>query len=131
MALTDTAPSKLEQKDRPLVSVVVCAYTSERLAQLKLTIASLLDQTYSRREIVLIVDHNPDLHTQLAALANEDVRIASNQGKRGLADARNTGISLARGEIVAFIDDDADADNHWLQRLVECYRDPAVIGNGG
>lgn len=131
MTLTDSAPSRQEAKSRPLVSVVVCAYTSERLAQLKLTIASLLNQTYSQREIVLIVDHNPDLHTQLAALANEDVRIASNQGKRGLADARNTGISLARGEIIAFIDDDADADNHWLERLVECYRDPSVIGNGG
>jgi glucosyl-dolichyl phosphate glucuronosyltransferase len=131
VTLTDTAPSTLEKKDRPLVSVVVCAYTSERLVQLRHTIASLLNQTYAQREVVLVVDHNPDLHSQLAPLANEEVRIASNRGKRGLADARNTGIALARGEIVAFIDDDADADNHWLERLVECYRDPAVIGNGG
>jgi glycosyltransferase involved in cell wall biosynthesis len=131
VTLTDAAPSRQERKSRPLVSVVVCAYTSERFAQLRYTIASLLNQTHQEREIVLIVDHNPELHTQLAPLASEGVRIASNQGKRGLADARNTGIALARGEIVAFIDDDADADNHWLERLVECYRDPAVIGNGG
>jgi len=131
VTLTDTAPTQQEDIGRPLVSVVVCAYTSERLAQLRQTIASLLNQTYVRREIVLIVDHNPDLQTELADLAGKDVRVASNQGKRGLADARNTGIALAKGEIVAFIDDDADADSNWLERLVECYRDPAVIGNGG
>lgn len=131
VTLADTAPFQQEEIRRPLVSVVVCAYTSERLAQLRHTIASVLNQTYTPREIVLVVDHNPDLHTQLAPLANDDVRIASNKGKRGLADARNTGIAMARGEIVAFIDDDADADYHWLERLVESYRDPAVIGNGG
>jgi glycosyltransferase involved in cell wall biosynthesis len=110
---------------------VVCAYTSERLAQLRRTVHSLLTQTYTQREIVLIVDHNPELHNLLADLASDDVRIASNTGKRGLADARNSGIALARGEIIAFIDDDADADSHWLERLVDSYRDPAVIGNGG
>jgi glycosyltransferase involved in cell wall biosynthesis len=117
--------------ERPLVSIVVCAYTSERLAQLRRTITSLLNQTYQHKEIVLIVDHNPDLHFRLADLASEGIRIASNRGKPGLADARNSGIALANGEIVAFIDDDADADSHWLERLVECYRDPAVIGSGG
>jgi glucosyl-dolichyl phosphate glucuronosyltransferase len=131
MTMTETAPSQSESKNWPLVSVVVCAYTTERLAQLRNTIYSLLNQTYTQREIVLIVDHNPELHTQLADLANENVRIASNKGKRGLADARNTGIALAKGEIVAFIDDDADAHSDWLERLVDSYKDPAVIGNGG
>jgi len=131
VTLIDTVPSSPDAKSSPLVTIVVCAYTSERLAQLRHTITSLLNQTYAQREIVLIVDHNPELHNLLADLAGEDVRIASNRGKRGLADARNTGIALAKGEIVAFIDDDADADSHWLERLVDCYRDPAVIGNGG
>ena len=131
MTLTDTTPSPCEAKSSLLISIVVCAYTSDRLAQLRHTITSVLNQTYAPREIVLIVDHNPELHNLLADLASNDVRIASNRGKRGLADARNTGIALARGEIVAFIDDDADADSHWLARLVDCYRDPAVIGSGG
>jgi len=131
MTLTETTPSELDSRPRPLVSVVVCAYTSERLIQLRHTIHSLLSQSYIEREIVLIVDHNPELHNLLADLARDDVRIASNTGKRGLADARNSGIALARGEIIAFIDDDADADSHWLERLVDSYRDPAVIGNGG
>jgi len=119
------------QEFKPLVSVIVCAYSDERLGQLRETIASLRDQTYATGDIVVIVDHNPALHEQLRTLTADGGRVAPNSGDRGLADARNSGIALARGEIVAFIDDDARADNGWLQRLVECYRDPAVIAAGG
>jgi len=77
---------------------------------------------------VLIVDHNPELQAELErpeATACESLR---NSGDRGLANARNTGISLAKGELVAFIDDDAAADGRWLEELVACYQDPDVIG---
>jgi len=116
---------------RPQVSVVVCAYSNERLPQLKETIASLKKQTYAPSEIVLIVDHNPELQAELERTAGDSLRIAPNTGDRGLANARNTGISLATGELVAFIDDDAAADGRWLEELVACYQDPAVIGAGG
>ena len=116
---------------RPQVSVVVCAYSNERLPQLKETIASLKKQTYAPSEIVLIVDHNPELQAELERSAGDSLRIAPNTGDRGLANARNTGISLATGELVAFIDDDAAADSRWLEELVACYQDPAVIGAGG
>src|SRR5438034_11730061 len=92
---------------RPQVSVVVCAYSNERLPQLKETIASLQKQTYPPSEIVLIIDHNPELQEELERLAGDTLRIAPNRGERGLANARNTGIALAEGEVLAFIDDDA------------------------
>jgi glycosyltransferase involved in cell wall biosynthesis len=133
--MTDTATDPRAtthiEKHPPLVSVIVCAYSEERLAQLRQTIASLERQTYPAKEILVIIDHNPALKEALGDLANRHIHIASNTGQRGLADARNSGIDLAKGEIVAFIDDDADADDRWLERLVESYEDPAVIGNGG
>jgi GT2 family glycosyltransferase len=51
----------------------------------------------------------------------------------GLAHARNTGISRARGALVAFIDDDAEASRDWLKRMLECFRDvqPQPWGIGG
>jgi GT2 family glycosyltransferase len=116
---------------KPRASVIVCAYSNERLAQLKETIASLQTQTYPPSEIVLIVDHNPELQKEFEKLADDSLRIAPNSGERGLANARNTGIALAEGEIVAFIDDDAAAESRWLEELVACYRDPDVIGAGG
>jgi glycosyltransferase involved in cell wall biosynthesis len=115
----------------PLASVVVCAYSSERLALLRDTIASLERQTYGNRELILVIDHNPALEAEMRTLKREGLRVVPNAGEKGLADARNTGISTAQGEIIAFIDDDAQADRDWLEQLVACYRDPDVIASGG
>ncbi|TMG06793.1 MAG: glycosyltransferase family 2 protein, partial [Chloroflexi bacterium] len=121
----------LSEDFRPRASVIVCAYSNERLPQLKETIASLQKQTYPPSEIVLIIDHNPELQEELERLASDTLRIAPNSGERGLANARNTGIALAEGEVLAFIDDDAAAESRWLEELVACYQDPDVIGAGG
>jgi glycosyltransferase involved in cell wall biosynthesis len=115
----------------PLASIVVCAYSSERLQLLKDTIASLQRQTYPYRELVLVIDHNPALEAEMRTLEREGLRVVANAGEKGLADARNTGLKLGQGDIIAFIDDDATADEAWLEELVACYRDPAVIACGG
>ena len=116
---------------QPLASVIVCAYTNDRLAQVRETIASLERQTYAAKEIIVIIDHNPSLQEELGKLAREGIRISHNAGRQGLADARNSGIALAQGEIIAFIDDDAAADSRWLEKLIACYRDPDVLASGG
>ena len=128
---TEEGPTRAAEDFKPRASVIVCAYSNERLSQLKETIASLQEQTYPPSEIVLIIDHNPGLQEELEKTAGDSLRIAPNSGDRGLANARNTGIALAQGEIVAFIDDDATAESRWLEELVACYQDPDVIGAGG
>src|SRR5437667_446714 len=120
----------LPEDFRPRASVIVCAYSNERLPQLKETIASLQKQTYPPSESVLIIDHNPELQEELERLAGDTLRIALNRGERGLANARNTGIGLAEGEVLAFIDDDAAAESRWLEELVTCYQDPALQADG-
>jgi glycosyltransferase involved in cell wall biosynthesis len=57
--------------------------------------------------------------------------VLPNSGEAGLSGARNTGLRAARGEIVAFLDDDAVAEDTWLQELLRAYDYPAVIGAGG
>lgn len=115
----------------PLISVVVCTYSRTRMPQLLETLQSLAAQTYPNRDIHLVVDHNPTLASELGGTVGDGVRIVESTGQKGLSGARNTGVAEARGEIIAFIDDDASADPTWLERLVEPYRDENVLGTGG
>jgi len=113
-----------------MISVVVCAYTEKRWNETCAAVESVRAQSYPDKEIILVVDHNPELH---ASLANEmpDVKVVENQWERGLSGGKNTGVGLAQGEIVAFLDDDAVADPDWLKFFAASYADPATMGVGG
>ncbi|MBI2717824.1 MAG: glycosyltransferase family 2 protein [Rhizobiales bacterium] len=112
------------------VSAIICAYSDDREEQLKAAIGSVLNQETAATEILLVIDHNPGLMGRMMA-AFPDSRIIANIGQRGLSGARNTGLRAARGDVVAFVDDDAVADRQWLTRMIGHYADPSVIGVGG
>jgi glucosyl-dolichyl phosphate glucuronosyltransferase len=112
------------------VSVIVCAYTSHRWEALREGIASIARQTQPAFETILVIDHNPEL-LELAQIAFPDIRVVSNEGERGASSSRNTAIEVAGGEIFAFLDDDAIADETWLYELTRPYSNPDVIGTGG
>jgi glucosyl-dolichyl phosphate glucuronosyltransferase len=115
----------------PVVSVVICAYTEARWDDLLAAIASVQEQRDRvSLEIVVVIDHNPSLLERTAA-AGLDVHLTPNVQARGLSGARNSGVQQARGQIVAFLDDDAIADPGWLEALVAAYDDPSVAGAGG
>ncbi len=115
---------------RPAVSVIVCGFTEDRWDDLCRAVRSLRGQTEPAAEIILVVDHCPGLlrraRENLAGLT-----VVPNRMAKGLAGGRNTGVAEARGDVVAFIDDDAAADPYWLARLADHYRDARVMGVGG
>jgi hypothetical protein len=111
-------------------SVVICAYTEDRWDRIIMAVESLRNQSLPPEEIILVVDHNHGLYARLAAEC-PDVTVLENTQQRGLSGARNTGIAVARGDLVAFLDDDAAAYPDWLKFLTACYDDPLVIGAGG
>jgi len=114
----------------PTISVVICAFTDERLQVLGEAVDSLRVQTLPPHEVVLVIDHAPELLEEVRRLW-PDLKIVANREKQGLSGARNTGVAESAGEVVAFLDDDAIAAPDWLKHLAEAYADPKVLGAGG
>ncbi|MET9910595.1 glycosyltransferase family 2 protein [Streptomyces sp. NPDC006476] len=115
------------------VSVVICVYTEDRWEDILAAVASVRAQSRPALETLLVVDHNPTLLERLTKEYKEtaDVRVLPNAGPRGLSAGRNTGIAASRGEVLAFLDDDAVAERDWLLRFTEAYTDPRVMAVGG
>jgi glycosyltransferase involved in cell wall biosynthesis/GT2 family glycosyltransferase len=114
----------------PTVSVVICAFTLDRLDVLSESIESVKGQTRPAHEIVLVIDHSSELLAE-AERRWPDIAHVSNREKQGLSGARNTGVAEASGDVVAFLDDDAIAAPDWLARLSAAYADPDILGAGG
>jgi glucosyl-dolichyl phosphate glucuronosyltransferase len=111
-------------------SVVICVYTEDRWDQIRAVVESLRVQSLPCAEILIVVDYNHALYERLVA-AMPDVKVVENTDAKGLSGARNTGAALAKGEIIAFIDDDATAHPDWLKFFNEGFANPAVVGVGG
>jgi hypothetical protein len=112
------------------ISVVICAFTADRWDDLTAALKSLEDQTYPAHEVVLVIDHNEELFGRAREQWTQ-IQVVENGGRQGLSDARNTGMSVCSGDVVAFLDDDAIAADDWLAALAAAYDDDAVIAVGG
>ena len=88
----------------PKVSVIIPFYNT-RLEWLQEAIQSVLDQTYSDYEVILVDDGSTESLSSLVSVSDERVRYVRQENK-GPAAARNHGIRLALGQYIAFLDSD-------------------------
>jgi len=112
------------------VSVVISTYAIERHDLVSKCIASLRAQTLPAHEIILVLEPDKKLLLHYQGEDTKDVKIVIS-GERGLSSARNAGVATSHGAIIAFIDDDAIAEEEWLENLMRDFDDPTVIGVGG
>lgn len=105
----------------PHVAVIVC--TTGRHPLLPRVVDSLMAQSHTDFELI-IVDNAPHTgHTRAALAPLDDPRLRIvNASRPGLSNARNCGVVASKAPIVAFTDDDAVADSHWLEHLIEPLR---------
>ena len=111
------------------VSAVVCAYTPDRWEDLERAVGSLLAQEAPLGEVLVVIDHHDGL-LDAARRRWPDLAVVPSTGPKGLSGARDTGAALARGAVVAYLDDDAAAAPDWSARLAAAYA-PDVLGVGG
>jgi GT2 family glycosyltransferase len=111
----------------PKVSIVCCSYNGSRT--IRDTLEGCRTLAYPDYEVIVVNDGSTDATPAIAAEYPE-VRLISTEN-RGLSAARNTGWQQARGEIVAYIDDDAYPDPHWLHYLVWRFATGDWVGVGG
>jgi glycosyltransferase involved in cell wall biosynthesis len=124
----------MDDSASPIVSVVVCTYNRKKILDdclNSLTRQSCPDSKFE----VLVVDNGSTDYTNL--LVQSKYRQFQNihylhEPVIGLSQARNTGWRQARGQYVAFIDDDAQADMDWVESIIHCFESlsprPGAIG---
>jgi GT2 family glycosyltransferase len=114
----------------PLVTVAVC--TRDRTAELAVCLDALLEVEYPTLDL-LVIDNAPSAEDTARLLASRypGVRYVC-EPRPGLDWARNRAIREARGEILAFTDDDAVVDRAWLTALVRVFTaDPEAMAVTG
>ncbi|HEY2080521.1 MAG TPA: polysaccharide pyruvyl transferase family protein [Streptosporangiaceae bacterium] len=117
------------EQDRPTVSVVIPSFAIERWDNLRDAVGSILAQTVCVLETIVVIDHNPDLLDR-ARHELQGVVVIPNTRDQGVSGGRNSGVAVARGEVVAFLDDDAIASAAWLETVLAHFADPDVVGVG-
>ena len=116
------------------ISAVICTFN--RASYLRKALQSLVDQTLNSDlyEILVVDNHSTDNTKQVVT---EEFAHVSNlhylyEPIQGLSQARNTGWQNAKGEYVAYLDDDAIASPHWLEKILEVFEtvtpQPGVVG---
>jgi GT2 family glycosyltransferase len=110
----------------PRMSVVVCSYNGART--IRDCCEGLRRLEYPNFEVIVVNDGSTDATPEI--VSQYAFRLISTEN-RGLSNARNTGWQAATGDIVAYIDDDAYPDPHWLTYLAAAFMRTTYVGIGG
>jgi len=121
-----------------LMSIVLCTHRSDRYDDFEEALNSLYAQSYNNFEIIVVVDGNRELYDRIveSGIVNVDevkgkVKVILNEKNLGLSESRNKGIKEAKGDVIAFFNDDAVADKNWIKELVRMYEEKEAVAAGG
>lgn len=121
--------------DGPLFSIIVTSYSIKRLKDIFELLDSIKAQTYPNIESIFVAERSRELFDRIQGYTVEkalpQVKVVFNDGEPGLSAARNLGIKQAKGDIIAFVDDDALLFPDWAEEMVKTYEDGSVIAVTG
>lgn len=105
---------------QPLVSIILPTYNREKF--LPRAINSVVNQTYQNWELIIVDDRSTDNTEALVReymKQDQRMRYIKNTHKKGCGGSRNQGIEVAKGEYIAFLDDDDEWKEYHLKDIVE------------
>jgi glycosyltransferase involved in cell wall biosynthesis len=106
--------------EKPLLSVIIASYNSGYLSEPCLE--SLKDQKTDKPFEVIVVDSSSDGMATLIEKRFPNVRLYQFPERKFCGDARNVGLSVAKGEIIAFIDADCRATQNWVEQILQAHQ---------
>lgn len=114
--------------NKPLVSVIVPVYNAEQF--LGECVQSVINQTYTNWELLLVDDGSPDMSGSLCDKWSEkDNRIrVFHKANGGASSARNKGLKEAEGEWITFVDADDVIHRKFLENRINCDTSDYVVG---
>lgn len=119
--------------ERLQLSVIIASYNSEKT--IEGCLSSLKNQKTDKDFEIIVVDSSTDGTAKLVEERFPEVNLYKFQTRKFCGDARNFSISVAKSEIIAFIDTDCIADRNWIDNILKSHLSPyyaigGTIGNG-
>jgi glycosyltransferase involved in cell wall biosynthesis len=122
-------------RENPLLSIVITSYDIKRLKDIKELLDSIKHQTYQNLEVIIVIEGSKELYEEVKkdmekiVLGTFNVQFIAKGS--GACAARNLGIEDAKGDIIAFVDDDAIVFPNWAEDIIKTYQDDSIIGVTG
>lgn len=117
------------------LSIIITSYTLERLEDIYELIDSINNQSYSNIETIIVIERSRELFEKVKKYHSHNPRISLNtifnRDQHGLSASRNLGIKEAKGEVIAFVDDDVVLFPNWAEEMVKAYENDNIIGITG
>jgi len=114
--------------DKPLVSVVIPTYNAHK------TIVQCLETVTNQQTDfpyeVIVVDSSPEPVEPLIKPRFPQVKYVHSKQRLSSAEARNLGIELAKGDFIAFVDQDVLLPNYWLACIIKRLQESDIVGVG-
>ena len=111
------------------VSIIIV--TRNRPAVLRHCLAHVHAQSYPHKQVIVVDSSSNDESEQVVAQYPEVVSVRLYGQRNNMPQARNAGLAVSSGELIAFIDDDAMVQPSWLDALLATYQDETVGAVGG
>jgi GT2 family glycosyltransferase len=128
LGLLDRSLEQEARVDGPTVSLIIC--TRDRPKQLATCLRAVSALRPPPEEVIVVNNSPSDKATEAVVREFPDIRYLL-EPKPGLSAARNAGIAVASGELIAFTDDDVQVTENWISRIQQALADPDHMAMSG